>query len=482
LKEGEFHYYNEHKFCKMPFQEDCVAKILITEDHPIWGKLLNGALGEEHDLEFVNFSRLKEELDKKLYDLALVDMELELANGVTIMQVIREQSPETKVIIISASNKIEDAVEAVKKGADDFIIKPFTAEKLRLAIEHALENKSLKNEIDYLRRNQDTIYDLNKITAKSPAMRRVIEVIRKVSKTDSTILMTGETGTGKSFLAGSLHFNSGRRSKPFVKIFCANMPETLLDSEFFGHEKGSFTGANKTRIGRFEQANGGTVFLDEIGDISVSLQSKLLRVLEEKEFERLGGNKTIHTDIRVISATNKNLEKAIERGDFREDLYYRINVLQVSLPPLRERIEDIEDLAYYLLDKHCLALHKKIDGFPRIVLEMFKNYPWPGNIRQMSNAIERAVLLTEGRIIEEHHIVLGGIPNAPVQAPPEVPEQKPSWAKPLVDHEKQVILDALGKSLWIQKDAAELLGISRRVLNYKIKNLGIKHPRWRKNI
>jgi DNA-binding NtrC family response regulator len=459
-----------------------VAQLLIAQDHPNWKRILSAALGGEHELEFMIYPQLKAELDKKLYDLALVDMELQQTDGVTVLRTIRQYSPETKVIIISTSDRVEDAVDIIKKGADDFITKPFSAEKIKLAVEHALENKSLRNEIDYLRRNQDAIYDLDKIIAKSPAMKLVIGVIQKVSKTDSTILMTGETGTGKSFLAGSLHFNSGRRSKPFVKIFCANMPETLLDSELFGHEKGSFTGANKTRIGRFEQANGGTVFLDEIGDISISLQSKLLRVLEEKEFERLGGNKTIRTDIRIISATNKNLEQALQRGVFREDLYYRINVLQVSLPLLRERVEDIEDLAYYFLQKHCRSLHKTIDGFSRTVLEMFKNYSWPGNIRQLSNTIERAVLLAEGPTIQEYHISLGKVPSPPAAAPPEPSEQKPSWTMPLIDHEKQVILDALENSLWIQKDAAETLGISRRVLNYKIKNLGIRHPRWRKNI
>jgi DNA-binding NtrC family response regulator len=458
-----------------------VARILIAQDHNHWRKILAEALGGEHDLDFLTYQEIKDSLDKKLYEVAVLDTEFHQAEGVLVMQLIREYSPETKVIMISPSNRVENAVDVFKKGAHDFITRPFTAEKIKLAVENALESKRLRNEIDYLRRRQDTIYDLDSIIAKSKAMKQVISVIRKVAKTDSTVLMTGETGTGKSFLAGSIHFNSARQSKPFVKIFCANMPETLLDSEFFGHEKGSFTGANKTRIGRFEQANGGTVFLDEIGDITISLQSKLLRVLEEKEFERLGGNRTIRTDIRIISATNRNLEEAIERGEFREDLYYRINVLQVSLPPLRERIEDIEDLASYFLDKHCRSLHKSIDGFSPTVLEMFKNYSWPGNIRQLSNTIERAVLLAEGGVIKESHVVLGKASGPLIQTSATPSESRPSGPRPLIDHEKQAILEALEKSLWIQKDAAEMLGISRRVLNYKIKNLGIRHPRWRKN-
>jgi len=459
-----------------------VAQVLIAQEQEAWEKILTKALSREHNLHFWDHSELDKTLEEKLYDLAIIDKELDDNSGLKLLERIKELSPETKVIISSLSGQPEEVVNAMKMGADDFITKPFTQEKIRIVVNQILDNKGLKNEIDYLRRTQDTIYDLDQIIAKSSSMKRVIQVIKKVSKTDSTLLMTGETGTGKSFLAGTIHFNSIRRNKPFVKIFCANMPETLLDSEFFGHEKGSFTGANKTRIGRFEQANGGTVFLDEIGDISVSLQSKLLRVLEEKEFERLGGNKTIHANIRIMSATNRDLEEAVQKGDFRQDLYYRINVLQVMLPPLRERVEDIEDLAYYFLNKHCRAIHKTINEFSPEVLQLFKDYSWPGNIRQLSNTIERAILLAENEVIDEQHIILGKTPPPLTSEAKEQTQEVFSPARHLVEHEKKVIIDALEKCLWIQKDAADFLGISRRVLNYKIKKLGIKHPRWRKNI
>ena len=346
-------------------------------------------------------------------------------------------------------------------------------------IEESSATQNLKNEIDYLRRQQDVIYNFDNIIAKSSSIKRVINIIKKICKTNSTILMTGETGTGKSFLAGAIHFNSHQKKGPFVKINCANISETLLESELFGHEKGAFTGAVKTRIGRIEQADGGTIFLDEIGDISPALQSKLLLVLEERTFERVGGNKTIYSDVRIIVATNKNLGEEIRAGRFREDLYYRINVLNIHLPPLRERVEDIENLAFFFLEKHCLNIKKQITEFHPEVLEIFKGYHWPGNLRELSNVIERTILLNEDTVIQKDNVVLVGNKFSFKQSNP--PETKQSLQS-LNDIERASVIAALEKSLWIQKDAAETLGISKRALNYKIKKLGLKHPRWRKNV
>jgi DNA-binding NtrC family response regulator len=449
-----------------------MPRFLIATQESALKNLSKNALAAKYVLEFwPNKGNISQKLEKIIYDLIVIDMEL--ANGMELLESTKS-IPTTPVLAIG-DNRTEQAVEAIKKGAYDFIAKPVSEEKIKNIVEKALEGRSLKYEIDYLRRQQDVVYDLDSVVAKAPSIRRVINTIKKVCKTNSTILIGGETGTGKSFLAGAIHFNSHRKKRPFVDISCANIPETLLESELFGHEKGAFTGATKARIGRFEQANGGTVFLDEIGDLSPALQSKFLHFLENRTFERLGGSKTINSDVRIIAATNKNLEQEIHSGEFREDLYYRINVINIFLPPLKERMEDIEELASYFLKRHCRDIKKDIRGFHPDVLEMFKHYHWPGNIRQLSNVIERGVLLSEDKIIKKHNIVLGNdiIPFEHTELPK---------TELLADTERKAIIKALDKCLWIQKDAAEKLGISKRTINYRIKKLGIKHPRWRKNI
>jgi transcriptional regulator with PAS, ATPase and Fis domain len=302
-----------------------------------------------------------------------------------------------------------------------------------------------------------------------------MDSIKRLAQTDSIVLMTGETGTGKSFLAGNIHFNSPRRNKPFIKVNCANIPETLLESELFGHEKGAFTGADKSRVGRFEQAHGGTIFLDEFCELSFDLQANLLRVLEEKAFERLGGSKTIQVDTRIIAATNRDIEALVREGKFREDLYYRINVLRIHMPPLSERTECIEPLAYHMLGRLSRSVKKKVDTLAPEVQVLFKTYPWPGNIRELSNTIERAIFLADGPTIGAVHISLPEI-NEWQATPP------PSKNLRLSDtEEKEIIFRALEKNLWIQKGAAKELGLSPRALNYRIKKHGITHDRWRKN-
>jgi len=471
-----------------------MARFLIaTQEHAL-KDISKNMLGVKYSLEFwPNKGNISRKLEKIIYDLIVIDMEL--ANGMELLESAR--SIQSAPVLAIGDNRTEQAVEAIKRGAYDFIAKPVSGEKIKNIVERVLEGRSLKYEIDYLRRQQDVIYDLDSIIAKAPAIRRVINTIKKVCKTDSTILIGGETGTGKSFLAGAIHFNSHRKKRPFVDISCANIPETLLESELFGHEKGAFTGAAKTRIGRFEQANEGTVFLDEIGDLTPALQSKFLHFLENRTFQRLGGSKTIHSDVRIIAATNKNLEQEIRSGRFREDLYYRINVINIFLPPLKERMEDIEELASYFLKRHCRDIKKDIRGFHPDVLEMFKRYHWPGNIRELSNVIERGILLSEDTIIKKDSITLGNnilpclLPPVPAQQTGSRHRQafehtEPSKTGPstqsLADIERKAIIEALEKCLWIQKDAAEKLGISKRTINYKIKKLGIRHPRWRKNI
>jgi len=414
-------------------------------------------------------------LAKESFSAVIFDLTGEGSDLPGILESLKQAAPQTPVIVLGHRNDAQLIVNAIKAGAFDFVTKPYPPEKLKLSVHQALENRSLQNEIDYLRREQDVVYDPDRIIAVSSAMQKVIGTIKRLSQTDSTILVTGETGTGKSFLSGNIHFNSPRRHKPFIKVNCANIPDTLLESELFGHEKGSFTGADKTRTGRFEQAGGGTIFLDEFCELSIDLQAKLLRAIEDKSFERLGGNKTIHADSRIIAATNRDIESFVRQGNFREDLYYRINVLRIHLPPLRERVQCIDPLARYLLAKLSRSMKKKMDSFAPAVLETFRQYPWPGNIRQLSNTIERAILMEDGMVIRPESISL---PKIDALSPSRI---KPAGLKLSADEEKEMISRALENHLWIQKDAARQLGITPRALNYRIKKLGITHARWRKN-
>lgn len=414
-------------------------------------------------------------MKKEAFSAVIFDLGNENSDLDNIIQTLQELAPQTPIIVSGPLNDAELVVKAIKAGAADYITQPVVAEKLRLSINQALENRSLKNEVDYLRRQQDVVYDPDRVIAVSPAMKEVMTGIKRLAKTDSIVLMTGETGTGKSFLSGNIHFNSPRRNKPFIKVNCANIPETLMESELFGHEKGAFTGADKSRIGRFEQAHGGTIFLDEFCELSPDLQAKLLRVMEDTAFERLGGSKTIHADTRIIAATNRDIEALVQEGKFREDLYYRVNVLRIHMPPLRERTECIEPLAYHMLGRMSRGANVVMDTLSPEVLVLFKTYPWPGNIRELSNAIERAIFLSDGPTIEAIHISLPEISEWPAAPPPSKHLRLSS------QEEKELIYRALQKNLWIQKDAARDLGLTPRALNYRIKKHGITHARWRKN-
>jgi DNA-binding NtrC family response regulator len=434
------------------------------------------ALAQDYTLSLAaNVLDAGKRLQKEVFALILFDLRDARTEISEIVTTLQQLSPPTPIIVTADVQEPRRIVDAVKAGAADFVTKPFAAEKLRLSIRRVIENRTLKNEIDYLRREQDVVYNADHIISVSPAMQKTMSSIRRLAQTESTMLITGETGTGKSFISGNIHFNSPRRHKPFIKVNCANIPETLLESELFGHEKGAFTSADRTRTGRFEQAHGGTLFLDEFCELSFGLQSKLLRVLEDKSFERLGGNKTIQVEVRVIAATNRDIEALVRQGKFREDLYYRINVLRVHLPPLRERRADIEPIARYLLDKLGRSLKKSVEGFSPEVIRMFQEYAWPGNIRQLSNTIERAILVEDGPVIQPESIALPESQKSPVASEPA------TGLKLTAAQEKEMISKALQDNLWIQKDAARQLGISPRALNYRVKKLGISHHRWRKN-
>jgi len=456
-----------------------MARILLIEHNIEWQTYAGKAVEPAHELSYCPHGKdLPSRLSQENYEIILLSLyRIGKQDSLKVLRQIKLLSPYTPVIVMSEVKEASFIVKAIREGAFDFIVKPFQREEILLSIGRALENRQLKNEIDYLRNEQDIVYNFDAIIAGSSVMKKTIATLKKFSRTDSTILLTGETGTGKSFLSGAVHFNSRRRSMPFIKINCANIPEGLLESELFGHEKGAFTGANKIRVGRLEQGNGGTVFLDEIGEMKQGLQARLLRVLEDKSFERVGGNKTIHSDVRIICATNRDPEKQVEEGKFREDLYYRINILRVHLPPLRERKECIEPLAHLLLEKSSRSLKKKLEGFSPRALEALKRYAWPGNIRQLANAVERAVILEDSSFIQVQNAILPEVrPTKAKRKPPPVdPEHS------IKEQEKEIIIKALEESLWVQKAAAELLGTSPRVLNYKIKKFGISHPRWRKN-
>jgi DNA-binding NtrC family response regulator len=463
-------------------------KVLISDSLGTTKGDLMAALNDRCELTCIsNEAEFQAEIKARQFDLIFLDTDSLEGESMTQLDQIHSKDPFLPIIMTSQTEKAEIIVKAMNSGASDFLIHPISPTRINIAVDKALEIRDQKFEIAYHRRKQDVVYDFKDVIAYSPTMRQIIKSLARFAKTDSTILITGDTGTGKSFLSGTVHFNSPRRKKPFVKINCANIPEDLLESELFGHEKGAFTGADKQRIGRFEQASGGTIFLDEIGEMNMRLQTKLLRVLEEKSFERVGGNKTIYSDVRIIAATNKDLVHQVEIGMFREDLYYRINVLPVRLPSLRERKNCILPLAELLLKKCCTSMHSEITAFSENAKKLIQLYDWPGNIRQLANTIERAVILEDNTIIHSHSLSLpektSKSPSAAKHqdGPREESAEKVVTGESLAEQEKELILKILEECLWVQKNAASKLGISPRALNYKINKLGITHPHWRRN-
>ncbi len=407
---------------------------------------------------------------ERQYDAALLEVERFDSTAREFMEEFLEQSPQSLMIPVSLNAGVEQVLDAMRRGAADFIHQPVDGAEIVRRIRTCLEKRRMKNEIDFLRHTQPLIYRFDDIVGVSQPMKRVFSLLEKVSPTDATVLIMGETGTGKELIAGAIHFNSPRAKNSFVKVNCAALPENLLESELFGHEKGAFTGAHRQRVGRFEQADSGTIFLDEIGDMGASTQAKILRVLQEQQFERLGGTQTIDVDVRVIAATNKDLLDLMNEGQFREDLFYRLNVVTVDLAPLRERGEDIEPLVHFFLRKYAGQINNKVKEVAPPAMKMLKEYHWPGNIRQLQNVIERAVIMCDGTKIETEQIAL--FDRAPQKKRDlfEIPE----GGMKLNDVERMLIVQALERTGWVQKSAAKLLGISPRVINYKIRKHKIK--------
>ncbi len=450
-----------------------MPKILIIDDNPDVLKLIvdilksndyevTAALGGEAGIR---------ELESDYYDLVLTDLIMPEVSGMEVLDHLIAKSPKTMCIILTGHGSIKSSVEAIKKGAFDYITKPVSAGDILISVEKALKFKSLAEENIRLKKELRGQYKYTNLVGTSGAIKKIFDLIEKVADTDGTVLITGASGTGKELIARALHYNSSRSDKPLVVINCGAVPEALLESELFGHEKGAFTGAHKSRVGRFEMANCGTIFLDEIGEMSPALQVKLLRVLQEQKFERVGGTKTIHVDLRIVAATNKNLTTAINKEKFREDLYYRLNVIPIKVPGLKQRKSDIPLLIDHFLKKFQKGKKKKITKFSPEVMDAMYAYDWPGNVRELENVIKRFTILCDNSVV-----IFDDLPESiressqSIQPVKEVILEKDlNLNEAVQSYEKRIILEALEQSSWVKSKAAKLLNINRTTLVAKIK-------------
>lgn len=446
--------------------------ILIVDDDQSHRTMLKAHLGTEWQniIEADDGDVAVHLVKERSIDLVLLDLKMKRIGGMEALAAIHNFNPQLPVIVITAFSSVESAVEAMKKGAFDYVTKPVDADALILTVARALEFNSLKKENTSLKQKLDDKFDFGNLVGSSRTMQEMGETLKLVAPTDAIVLITGESGTGKELVAGAVHHNSLRKDKPFIKINCAALHENLLESELFGHEKGAFTGATEQRKGRFELADRGTLFLDEIGDMSSTTQAKILRALQEGEFERLGGTKTIRSDVRVIAATHKDLEKMVDEGSFRQDLYFRLNVVPLHLPPLRERPMDIPALAEHFLSQFSARNKKDIRSFHPEAMDALLAYCWPGNIRELENAVERAVILCL-----DEQISIRQLP-AQVQQAGRDSDSRPFSIKTglsLKDMEKELILSTLRQTENNRTRAAEILGITRQTLQNKLKEYGL---------
>ncbi len=405
-------------------------------------------------------------------DLVITDLRLPGMTGLDLLSTIRRQNTRTPIIVMTAFGTIETAVEAMKMGAFDFLLKPFSLDHLTTIINKALDVRALQDENRQLREELGHRYEFDNIIGRSPAMQEIFATIERVAPTRATVLLAGESGVGKDLIARAIHFHSPRCERPFVKINCSALPENLMESELFGYEKGAFTGANTAKPGKFEQADTGTVFLDEIGDVPASVQVKLLRILQEREFERLGSNKTRHIDVRIVAATNADLRAALEQGTFREDLYYRLNVVPLDIPPLRERKEDIPFLAEHFVRRLAPANGSRVESITDDAIQRLMTYHWPGNVRELENVIERSLVLCSSARLDAADIRLDTAPRAPRQqqgGPCFLPE-----GMTLDEYEQAIIREALQRAEGNKSQAARLLGLTRNALRYRLTQMGIE--------
>lgn len=443
-------------------------RLLIVEDEETLRESLKRVLvreGYEADAADSAEAALRK-LEETGYDLVITDIMLPGIDGIELLRKIRERSPEQLVIVVTAYASIETAVGALRAGAYDYVMKPIIHEEIKRILKAALRERALKAENVILRKQLEERYDFGKIVGQSEVISSLIENVRKFADSKSNVLLLGETGTGKELIARGMHYSSSRREKPFVPINCSAIPENLLESELFGYEKGAFTGAATSKRGLFEEADSGTVFLDEIGDLGMQLQAKLLRVIDDREIRPLGGVRSRKVDMRFIAATNRDIEKAVKEGTFREDLYYRINVVTLKLPPLRDRKEDIPPLAHHFLEKYSNDIGKQVSFIDDAALKLLTDYNWPGNVRELQNIIERAVLITESNTIFPEHLPEG----LRVSARPFISGSLEK-ALSIEDYTKELIMRYQG--VHTEQKLAEMLGITRKALWEKRKKWGM---------
>ncbi len=454
--------------------------ILVVDDSPDTLELIVEGLQEEGyrvDVASSGPEAIKKAKDRS-YEIVLTDLVMPEMDGLEVLAHFSEAYPETVVIVLTGYATIETAVEAMKRGAFDYLTKPAKLDEIRVVLERAREFITLRSENLMLKSQLQERYGFDKIIGRSQAMHEIYRIIQRVAKTDTTVLITGESGTGKELIARAIHYNSERKDKPLVPINCGAIPEELLESELFGHEKGAFTGAVRDRKGRFEMAHQGTVFLDEIGDMSPKLQVKLLRFLQERKFERVGGSRTIEVDVRIIAATNKDLEKEVREGNFREDLYFRLNVIPIHVPPLRERDGDIPLLIHHFLHEHCQKKGLPPKKISKAAVRCMERYDWPGNVRELENMIERLVILCESDTIDTSDLPARIQKAAPRPSVTDVQigDEGIDLKQILEDLENRLIIEALKKAGGVKNQAAKLLGLNRTTLIEKLKKKKLEIP------
>ena len=451
-----------------------MANILIVEDEPRMRRLLEISLGEDGHTVYTSGDAENGlvHLRKASADLVVTDLKLPGMNGLEFLQEGKRLNPALPFIVMTAYGSVETAVDAMKAGASDYVLKPFTMAEMKLVINKELDVQQVRDENVRLKEALGKRYHFQNIVGRSKKMQEVLALVERVAPTNSTVLIGGESGVGKDLIARAIHQNSRRASGPFIKINSTAIPDTLFESELFGFERGAFTGALASKPGKFELADKGTLFLDEIGDVPAAIQVKLLRVLQEREFERLGGTKTLKVDIRMIAATNRDLRAALEEGTFREDLYYRLNVVPIDIPPLREHKEDIPDLVNHFLARFAADSEKEIEGITPAALDVLMEYHWPGNVRQLENSVERAVALSRGRVIDEKDIHLD-TRHSKSGAPAPFANQFLPEGMTLEQWEDNMIREALRRANGNKSQAARLLGVSRNALRYRLGKLGV---------